>query len=169
MKRKKDKNILTFRSGDLNPRFSVIFPPMIWIFMWSEEDEIKSQQASKRDRTLKKLMKRPNRKRYRSIDIWALAPMICTEKVGDKTKMIKRSSSWILYLVMVVCRHKGYIKPRTATAYSSCSWFSQALMDIFTYSYVMITFWLSNLLVGFIPFQLFIFYKRNFFYITYLR
>ena len=29
MKRKKDKKILTFRSGDLNSRFSVIFPPMI--------------------------------------------------------------------------------------------------------------------------------------------
>jgi hypothetical protein len=29
MKRKKDKKILAFRSGDLNPRFSVIFPPMI--------------------------------------------------------------------------------------------------------------------------------------------
>ena len=52
MKRKKDKIFLTFRSGDLNPRFSVIFPPMIWIFMWSEEPEIKSKQASKRDRTL---------------------------------------------------------------------------------------------------------------------
>ena len=44
MKRKKDNKILTFRSGDLNPRFSVIFP--------SEGDEIKSKQASKRDRTL---------------------------------------------------------------------------------------------------------------------
>ena len=54
MKRKKDKNFLTFKSGDLNPRFSVIFPPMIWIFMWSEEPEIKSKQASKRDRTLVK-------------------------------------------------------------------------------------------------------------------
>ena len=74
------RNQTPFRSGDLNPRFSVIFPPMIWIFMWSEEPEIKSKQASKRDRTLKKLMKRPNRKRYRSIDIWALAPMIFTEK-----------------------------------------------------------------------------------------
>ena len=37
---------------DLNPRFSVIFPPMIWIFMKSEEPEIRSKQASKRDRTL---------------------------------------------------------------------------------------------------------------------
>ena len=48
MKRK----FLTFWSGDLNPRFSVIFPPMIWIFMWSEELEIKSKQTFKRDRTL---------------------------------------------------------------------------------------------------------------------
>ena len=49
MKRKKDKKILTFRSGDLNPRFSVIFSPMIWIFMWSEEPKNKSKKASKRD------------------------------------------------------------------------------------------------------------------------
>ena len=46
IKRKKDKKFLTFRSGDLNPGFSVIFPPMIWIFMGSEEDEIKSMQGS---------------------------------------------------------------------------------------------------------------------------
>jgi hypothetical protein len=52
LKRKKDKIFLTFRSGDLNPRYSIIFPPMIWIFMWSEEPEIKSKQVSKRDRTL---------------------------------------------------------------------------------------------------------------------
>jgi hypothetical protein len=31
MKRKKDKIFSTFRSRDLNPRFSVIFPAMIWI------------------------------------------------------------------------------------------------------------------------------------------
>ena len=43
---KKDKNFLTFRSRDLNPRFSVIFPPMIWIFMEGEGDEIKSGQGS---------------------------------------------------------------------------------------------------------------------------
>ena len=48
--KKKDKFFLTFRSVDLNPRFSVIFPPMIWIFM--ESEKIKSKQASKRDRTL---------------------------------------------------------------------------------------------------------------------
>ena len=52
LKMKKEQNFLTFRSGDLNPSFSVIFPPMIWIFMWSEEPEIKSKQAYKRDRTL---------------------------------------------------------------------------------------------------------------------
>ena len=44
---------MTFQTGNLNPRFSVIFPPMIWIFMESEEPGIKSKQASKRDRTLK--------------------------------------------------------------------------------------------------------------------
>jgi len=46
MKRKKDKKFLTFRTGDLNPRFSVIFPPMIWIFMGSEDDEIKCRHGS---------------------------------------------------------------------------------------------------------------------------
>ena len=51
-KQKKDKKNLTFRSGDSNPRFLVIYPPIIWIFMEGEGDEIKSKQASKRDRTL---------------------------------------------------------------------------------------------------------------------
>ena len=32
MKRIKDKKIVTLRSKDLNTRFSVIFPPVIWIF-----------------------------------------------------------------------------------------------------------------------------------------
>ena len=50
MNRKRTKNILTFRSGDLNPRFSVIFPPMIWIFKWGARDQIK--KASKKDRNL---------------------------------------------------------------------------------------------------------------------
>ena len=38
---------------NLNPQSSEIFPTMIWIFMESEGDEIKSKQASKRDGTLK--------------------------------------------------------------------------------------------------------------------
>ena len=42
MNRKRTKTFLTFWSGDSNPRFSVIFPPMIWIFMEGEGDEIKS-------------------------------------------------------------------------------------------------------------------------------
>ena len=50
--KKEQKKYLTFWSGDLNPRFLVIVPPMIWIFMESEEREIKSKQASKRYRTL---------------------------------------------------------------------------------------------------------------------
>jgi hypothetical protein len=50
---KKDKHFLTLWSEDSNPRFSVIFPPMIRIFMADEGDEIKSKQASKRDRTLR--------------------------------------------------------------------------------------------------------------------
>ena len=39
-----------------NLRFLVTFPPMIWIFMTGEGDEIKSKQASKRDRTLPKFL-----------------------------------------------------------------------------------------------------------------
>ena len=35
--RKKDKKDLTFRNGNLNLWFWVIFPPIIWIFMWTEE------------------------------------------------------------------------------------------------------------------------------------
>ena len=47
MKRKKnDKKCLTFRSGDSNSRFSLIFPPTIWIFIEGEGDEIKSRQGS---------------------------------------------------------------------------------------------------------------------------
>ena len=43
MNRKRTKIFLTFRSGDSNSRFSVIFPPMILIFMEGEGDEIKSK------------------------------------------------------------------------------------------------------------------------------
>jgi hypothetical protein len=52
MSRKRTKKNLTLRSGDSNPRFLVIFSPMIGIFMEGEGDEIKSKQASKRDMTL---------------------------------------------------------------------------------------------------------------------
>ena len=45
--KQKEQKSLTFRSRDLNPRFSVSFLPMILIFMESEEPEIKSKQASK--------------------------------------------------------------------------------------------------------------------------
>ena len=54
MNRKRTKFFLTYWSGDSNPSFSVIFLPMIWIFIEGEGDEIKSKQASKRDGTLKK-------------------------------------------------------------------------------------------------------------------
>ena len=46
-KQKKDNFFLTFQSGDSNSRFSVFFPPMVWIFMEGEGDEIKPTQASK--------------------------------------------------------------------------------------------------------------------------
>ena len=52
MKRKKNKTNLPYRSRNLNPRFSLMSPPMIWIFIESVEPEIKSKQSSKRDRTL---------------------------------------------------------------------------------------------------------------------
>ena len=43
---------MTFWSRNWNLRFSVIFPPTIWIVIKDEGDEIKSKQAAKRDRTL---------------------------------------------------------------------------------------------------------------------
>ena len=46
MKRKKDNIFLTLRSGDSNLRFSVIFLPMIRIFMKGEGDEIKPKLRS---------------------------------------------------------------------------------------------------------------------------
>ena len=45
-KEKKDNKFLTFQSGDSNPRFSVTFPPMIWIFVEGEGYEIKSRLGS---------------------------------------------------------------------------------------------------------------------------
>ena len=48
----KDKQSLTFRGGDSNPRFSLNFLSMIWIFMEGEGDDIKSKQTSIGDRTL---------------------------------------------------------------------------------------------------------------------
>ena len=56
MREKKDKKFLTFRSGDLNPRFSVIFLPMIWILMEGEGDKIKLKKALKRDRHLSSII-----------------------------------------------------------------------------------------------------------------
>ena len=53
--KKKEQNFFDLPERDLNPRFSVIFPPMIWIIKESEEPEIKPKQASKRDRTLSKV------------------------------------------------------------------------------------------------------------------
>jgi hypothetical protein len=52
MNRKMTKKNLTFQSGDSNPRFSVIFLSMICILTEGEDDELKSKQASKKDRTL---------------------------------------------------------------------------------------------------------------------
>ena len=46
MKRRKDKNILTFRSGDSYTRFSVIFLPMIWIFKEAVGDEIRVTRSN---------------------------------------------------------------------------------------------------------------------------
>ena len=51
MYRKKNKTFFILRSGDSNPRLPVIFPPMIWILMDGEGEEIKSKQASERNRT----------------------------------------------------------------------------------------------------------------------
>ena len=50
--KKKEGKKFNLPEQGFEPRFSVIFPPEIWIFMESEEPEIKSKQVSKRDRTL---------------------------------------------------------------------------------------------------------------------
>ena len=73
MKRQKDKNVLTFLSRDLNPRFSVIFPPWFEFFC-----EVKSPRSNK-NKFLKKiglycpeLPNVPNRRIYvpkRSLEI----------------------------------------------------------------------------------------------------
>ena len=46
--KKGKKTFLTFRSGELNSRFSVIFLPKIWIFTRGVVDKIKWIQPSKR-------------------------------------------------------------------------------------------------------------------------
>ena len=84
MKRKKDKKILTCRSENLNPRFSVIFPPMIWIFMWSEEPEIKSKQASKRDRTLQFRFSKKATKIWKNVSI----DLMLTKLIGRFRQML---------------------------------------------------------------------------------
>ena len=47
MNRKGTKKIRPSGAGIQTPRFSVIFPPMIWIFMESEEVKIKSYKLLK--------------------------------------------------------------------------------------------------------------------------
>ena len=53
----KGQKIFDLQERGFDPRFSVIFPSTIWIFMEGEGDEIKSKQASKRDRTFKRGIK----------------------------------------------------------------------------------------------------------------
>ena len=50
--KKKGQQIFDLPERGFEPQIFSIFPPMIWIFMESEGDEIKSKQASKRDSTL---------------------------------------------------------------------------------------------------------------------
>ena len=52
MKRKRTEKFWPSGAGIWTPDFQQFFPPTIWIFMESEEPEIKSKQASKRDSTL---------------------------------------------------------------------------------------------------------------------
>ena len=51
-RRAHSQQVLSYWRGASNQRFSVTFPPMIWILMEGEGDKIKTKQASKRDRTL---------------------------------------------------------------------------------------------------------------------
>ena len=52
MNRKRTKTFLTYQSGDSNPQIFSNFPAHDLNFHESEEPEIKSKQASKRDWTL---------------------------------------------------------------------------------------------------------------------
>ena len=72
--KEKGQIFLTFWCGDLNPRFSVIFPPMIGIFMWSVEPKIKSKQASKRDRTLREHFQNANSVNEMNLLMFCLGP-----------------------------------------------------------------------------------------------
>ena len=56
LKRKRTKEIFTIWGDDLSPRFSVIFPPSIWIFTEDKDDRIKSRQPSKIFSTLKHVL-----------------------------------------------------------------------------------------------------------------
>ena len=117
MKRKKEgQKILTFRSGDLNPRFSVIFPPMILIFMESEGDEIKSKQASKKDRTLpNSVCENSNLTSSLSFSVRALSRRICSFSSSD-------SSVCIFILKSVISRScRSFSSLRSFSARSRCS------------------------------------------------
>ena len=50
--KKKGQNNFDLPDRGFEPQIFSYFPHMIWIFMWCEEPQIKSKQASKRDRTL---------------------------------------------------------------------------------------------------------------------
>ena len=52
MKRKKGQKIFDLPERGFEPQIFSNFPAHDWIFMEGEGDEIKSKQASKRDRTL---------------------------------------------------------------------------------------------------------------------
>ena len=51
-KLKKEQNKLDLPEREFEPQMLVNFPSMIWIFMESEGDQIKTKQASKKDWTL---------------------------------------------------------------------------------------------------------------------
>ena len=53
---KEKKKKFTVWRADLSPRFSVIFPPSIWIFTEYKGDRIKSRQPSKIFSTLKHVL-----------------------------------------------------------------------------------------------------------------
>ena len=91
-KKGKKKTFLTFRSGELNSRFSVIFLPKIWIFVESEGDKIKSKQPPKRDKHfLKKIefnhgKNYPNLRPEKSPKLRELILYFCFED-GNKSKI----------------------------------------------------------------------------------
>ena len=99
-KEKKEQKFFD-RSRNLNPRFSVTFPPTIWIFMERVEPKIKSKQASNRDRTLLILTANPLLEDYCNLTPSSLLPLTYSE-------IFKKACSKVIIFYI----HRKILSPR---------------------------------------------------------